>query len=32
VTPVKIRKDDYDMVCEQFCSYLLSDDDFIMPE
>lgn len=30
-TPADIRKDDYDMVCKEFCSCLLTDEEFIMP-
>eukprot|EP00624_Nannochloropsis_granulata_P003657 evm.model.NODE_28510_length_9357_cov_25.002138.3 len=30
-TPVTIREDNYDTMCKGFCSYLLSDDEFIMP-
>lgn len=28
---VEIHEDHYDLVCKQFCSYLLSDEEFIMP-
>lgn len=30
-TPVTMREDNYDTLCEEFCSYLLSDEEFVMP-
>lgn len=30
-TRAEVREDHYDTVCKEFCSYLLSDEEFIMP-